>query len=88
MLAACKWVDEIRRDRQKEGRSALGVLGMGVEFLARTAGCQGKRGTHMCEGVSGVGGREGGSRWSPSQGLAAARMQWSLLRRGTGRHPL
>ena len=53
------------------------MLEMGVEFLARTPGCQGKR--HMCECVSGVRGRvrqlesQAGAGWD-------AEMQCSLLR--------
>lgn len=34
-------------ERREGDRECPGVLGMGVEFLARTAGCQGKRHTHV-----------------------------------------
>lgn len=64
-------------ERREGDRECLGVLEMGVEFLARTPGCQGKR--HMCECVSGVRGRvrqlesQAGAGWD-------AEMQCSLLR--------
>lgn len=46
------------------------VVDVGVEFLARTPWCQGKR--HVCEGVS--------ERQGPRQAGSDAKRQCSLLR--------
>lgn len=83
MLAACKWVDEIGAGPGRgEGRSALGcwewVSSSWPGLLDARA-----RGTHMCEGVSGVGGSRVRPLESQSGASCTAKMQWSLLRGGT-----